>query len=452
MSEVEVDLDISALERLASEVLELKRRSRPRRPIVIEFCGSPKSGKTSCINSLIIFLKRNGFRTKLLAERASVCPINEKFDPLFNLWTSCSAIIELAERLANDRQTLDVIVSDRGVFDGLCWFSWLMEHGHLDSESYSRLSSFLTMKKFRASIDLVYVFKADPDVSMEREYATLLTRKEGSIMNRQMLNTYLETIDGVIAKYNGVFQRVESIDTTSIAQNHVSYAVTRSILEILRDVTMEKVGFIEAQPVAELASRIFHYRELKLLSPTLSYGNRDVVETTSNVLQPIPVVVVTNPSRDKVLVLKKRDTSLSSDSPERGHLLVYAGGHIRREDNLNGQGEPLHSVAMTALEREVREELGISISLNSDDPLCIWDKSTPVSKRHLAMCYVYETNLDSLKTRLDAYEFVAKGRSRSGRFLPVMEVAREPDLEEWSRTILERLFGQPIGGRLELSS
>lgn len=50
--------NIAKLEKLAQEVLQLKNIHRQRRPIVIEFCGSPKAGKTSSINSLNIFLKR----------------------------------------------------------------------------------------------------------------------------------------------------------------------------------------------------------------------------------------------------------------------------------------------------------------------------------------------------------------------------------------------------------
>ena len=47
---------IKDLEQLAAKVLKLKNESIPRRPIIIEFCGSPKSGKSSCINSLNLFL------------------------------------------------------------------------------------------------------------------------------------------------------------------------------------------------------------------------------------------------------------------------------------------------------------------------------------------------------------------------------------------------------------
>src|SRR5687767_6227441 len=91
----EAERTINKLEGMASALLKAKRAVRPRRPIVIEFCGTPKAGKTSCISSLVIFLKRNGFKVKVLTERASVCPIRDKFDPNFNVWTGCSALAEL---------------------------------------------------------------------------------------------------------------------------------------------------------------------------------------------------------------------------------------------------------------------------------------------------------------------------------------------------------------------
>jgi len=51
--------DIIDMEKIAADVLFLKNDMRQRRPIVIEFCGSPKSGKTSCITSLNIFFPRS---------------------------------------------------------------------------------------------------------------------------------------------------------------------------------------------------------------------------------------------------------------------------------------------------------------------------------------------------------------------------------------------------------
>ena len=69
---------IRELENLAIEILDFKAERKLRRPLLIEFCGSPKSGKSTTITSLNQFLKRNGFTTTVLTERASVCPVSNK--------------------------------------------------------------------------------------------------------------------------------------------------------------------------------------------------------------------------------------------------------------------------------------------------------------------------------------------------------------------------------------
>ncbi len=48
---------IEELKEKAAQVKEITGEYRKRRPLVIEFSGAPKSGKTSSINSLMQFLK-----------------------------------------------------------------------------------------------------------------------------------------------------------------------------------------------------------------------------------------------------------------------------------------------------------------------------------------------------------------------------------------------------------
>ncbi|MBK6344263.1 MAG: hypothetical protein IPF41_17245 [Flavobacteriales bacterium] len=103
---------IAELEKLAENVLRLKQLRGQRRPLLIEFCGSPKSGKSTTINSLNIFLRRNEFKTVVLTERASVCPIQSKTHPYFNLWTLSAAIAEILFHLDQGKDKVDVIISD----------------------------------------------------------------------------------------------------------------------------------------------------------------------------------------------------------------------------------------------------------------------------------------------------------------------------------------------------
>ena len=125
---------INDLQNLAEEVLALKSEHRQKRPIVIEFSGSPKAGKTSCINSLELFLKRNGFSVQIVQERASICPVSDKQSPMFNLWTACMSLAGLIGTLENKNNQVDVLILDRGIFDALCWFEWLASNSKMEEE------------------------------------------------------------------------------------------------------------------------------------------------------------------------------------------------------------------------------------------------------------------------------------------------------------------------------
>jgi len=444
MTENEIRGKIRELENLAKKILELKKTALPRRPIVLEFCGTPKSGKTSCLSSLNLFLKRNGFATRLLTERADVCPIQDKFNPLFNIWTANSATAELAAIFTEFGKTLDVIICDRGAFDALCWFEWLLEHDHMKPGDYEAATHYLTTDKFRQMIDLVYLLTASPQVAMEREYAHLLTREHGSIMNPKVLKEINEAIERAEQKYAGEFRCVRTIDTSDLYQNDVSYQVTKDVLETLLGLIVEKVGYFQREDLKRFEGRKhWTYGEFDP-PPRLHYGPRDKIEGNLSVVQPVPVLVITNKVRDRILVVKKRFHRVGRGSPEKDKLLVYMGGHIRQEDNLHGPNETLLSVAATTLSREIQEELSLPLNVTDDEPLCIWVKGNKRSQGHLAMAYLYEADFEHISFRLDSFEFVqTTGRSKSGRVLPVADL-RPEEMEDWSRIILTVKVGADL--------
>ena len=57
------------------------------------------------------------------------------------------------------------------------------------------MDQFLSMRELISYIDIVFIYKARPDVSIEREYASLLTDVSGSIMNETVLKEYLKAIE-----------------------------------------------------------------------------------------------------------------------------------------------------------------------------------------------------------------------------------------------------------------
>lgn len=434
---------IEKLENLASEVLKLKNQSVPRRPIVIEFCGSPKAGKSSCINSLELFLRRNGFRTRLLTERASVCPVKNKFDPYFNVWTVTSVLAELVEILSNHSKKYDVVIMDRGVFDGLCWFNFLRTRGNLDDDNFSSLESFLLMNKLKAVIDLIYIFTASAEVSLSREYANLLTEKTGSIMKPEVLDAFRESITSTAYKYDQVYQRIEVYDTSNKELNLVNYEVTNNILEILRENIEEKIGYFKTNEIDFDLGSTFSFSSAKLKDLNLNFDARHRVEDNDNFIQPIPILVIKEKQGNRAFVVRKNKKRTSKESPETGKTLLYLGGHIRKEDMYHSKEKDLLSISKYTLSREVKEEIGIDYhpSKNEINPLCLWVRNNNRSKKHLAICFVLTADLDLLKVNLDVNEFVTTGNTKSGKVFDVVELAKnENEFEDWSKLILAKLF------------
>lgn len=436
---------IKELEELSRSVLELKQSSIPRRPIVIEFCGSPKSGKSSCINSLDLFLRRNNFRTKVLTERASVCPVNNKFDPYFNIWTASTAIAELSMILANNSKDYDLVIMDRGIFDGICWFTWLREEKHLDQSNYLSLIQYLTMKRWREVIDLIYVFTASPEVSIDREYANLLTRKTGSIMRPKVLKSYKKVVESASQEYRHQFRKIECVDTSKIGINEVNYQVTKNILKILEDATVEKIAYFDKNGFETIEEHTFMYSSIPdEFRNNLQYEARTDVELDKTKIQPIPILIITNSERNKLIVAKKGQTRTGKKSPEANKILLYFGGHVRYEDSLaEDQQKDTIRVLQTALSREIKEELGIDVVPADDDPFCIWIQNTERSEKHLAICFVYEEDLEHLKFKLDKNEFITEKGSKSGKIVPVADILKDYDeLEDWSKYILQHFFAK----------
>lgn len=435
---------IIELQELAKDVLELKKNHRQKRPIVIEFSGSPKAGKTSSINSLELFLKRNGFTVQIIQERASVCPVSDKQSPMFNTWTSCMSLAGLIGTLENKKSTVDVLILDRGLFDSLCWFEWLVSTGKMENKNRKTAENFLLLDDFTKSVDIVFVFTVSPSISIEREYANLLTDKMGTIMNPKVLNEYLKALHKTIEHKEKFFQNVFEIDTSNKSQDEVGKEVTEKTLNSLKDLLMERIGYFESNDAIKemfACERVIPYSKIKTKIPKLLFGFRDDIEKTENYIQPIPIAVITNKKHNKVLVIRKNKGAMSLNSPERDKDLIYVGGHSRIEDTTASNINNFIAICKTTLKREINEEIGISVVISSTEPYCIYLPSKQ-NKKHIAICFLISVDDMSIKLRLDSQELVLnKGTSKSGRFIEIKEVALSNNLEDWSKMILEHSFG-----------
>lgn len=438
---------IDELKKIASEVKQIIGQYRKRRPIVIEFSGVPKSGKTSSINSLMQFLKRNDFKVKILQESASVCPVKDKHSPKFNLWTVCDSIKSLVGELESERTRYDVIIMDRGIFDAMCWFQWLVDNRKMEHEMQDIMKCFLGMDELTSCIDIVFVYKATPEVSIEREYASLLTDVPGSIMNQEVLGEYLNAIDVTVgyAEKEKIFRRVEIIDTSNINQNDVGKKVTETTLNILKEMFEENIGYIKMLPKIEQKfgeAYWMRFEEFEKLDGTkirIHFKQRSTLEEDKAFVQIVPIAVFKEKGTGEVLIVKKPDKAVGATSNEKGKILPYVGGHLRREDMTGKNENDFVSMCKTALKREVREELGIAISLDDVKPDFIYVKDGSRSDIHMAVCFLITEKKDTMKVRMESDELLTnRGKGKSGTFVPPETIT--DSVNPWGEIILERYF------------
>jgi thymidylate kinase len=183
--------DLAELGDRAKRVLESLEPDH--NPVVAELAGSPKSGKSTSIEILAHFLKRTGFKVWAPAEGASKrTPYHLKRDLVaFNTWTLNYAISEMLVAYYNVDHH-NVIFLDRGPFDSLAWMALLKRRKEIPDHEFDVVKDFAMHPRWSKLISRLYLFKCEPDVSLERENQSKLTRLPGTAMNPKMLAELLE--------------------------------------------------------------------------------------------------------------------------------------------------------------------------------------------------------------------------------------------------------------------
>jgi predicted NUDIX family phosphoesterase len=437
ISMTDIDTAILELEQKAADLVKLLNSRQAKRPLIIEFSGSPKAGKTMAISVLRLFLRRNGIRVETFAERASVAPMTTKGHINFNVWVSCASLQGMLEALEKD---IDIFIVDRGLFDALIWNQWLEMTGKITTSEAQVVSSFFTMERWLHLIDLVCIMKCSPKASIEREYANQLTTKRGAIMDETILAQLNESISHTTNKYRENFKRVYEIDTTSIVPRDGVTKITKETLSILQDFLDEPLcvipkkaldfeipayGFVNDRHKAELFSQL-----------VVKHGTflpRSIAERDPKYLIPIPCAIIM--FQGQVLVLKRK---------EQGHSLhdtyaIWAGGHVVKSDESDSG---IDGILKKALDRELSEEIFIRDEFETLQLGLVRTSEDERAARHIGIVYRADLSSPHVALALHQKEFrETKGKSMSGRLVPSERLVEIYDeMGDWSRYIVDEFW------------
>ena len=421
---------------------------------MIEFAGVPRAGKTTTLTHVQTFLKRCGFRTDVVVERASVCPVRDKKHANFNVWTACTTLAQILEKTQNPPKPDDpqILFLDRGLFDSICWMTMMEQISRIRQEERDLIRRFLTIDDWRKRITAVFVMLASPSDAMKREQGLLPVQDaSGSIMNKETLSQIREVNQICIKQLTDDFN-IFPIDTSSGEtrgdQKRTAEIVAETIISLVERHINENIlccpkdlitglfrgrcyiGNADATALTEV-----------FLGPNAVFRSRDEVEEDASVVQALPVVVVRNADGD-VLRLRRREKT--KDNPLHDKIVLWAGGHVRCEDADNG--DPLVHCAI----RELEEELRLQVERSSLRLIgATYFGNGERTSKHVGIIYEWRSNTNDVAAVLSRSEFVERsGTSLSGSFAKIEQLAEDVEKEKlkepWSVEIVRNYLAKNL--------
>jgi len=198
---------------------------------IIELFGLPRTGKTTGLRAIKEFLVEKGYKVRIIRERASVCPIDDKLHPFFNYWTAISLIKEYIE--AND-DDIDFVLADRGIFDAYVWVNLLTkkDEEHIKQEFLNLVNQNFIICNYYET----FYFYSDLNTIMKREHERQVKKHTGRIMNPDTLAGYSKSFMEIEPELNK-WCSIKKMDTSNLTiQQTISKICTELEITIANNV------------------------------------------------------------------------------------------------------------------------------------------------------------------------------------------------------------------------
>lgn len=220
------------------ELQKLKQLCSLPKPFVIEFSGTPRTGKTTTINNLYDFFKKGGFKVKLIEEFTTSKYYKENLKDKFskmNLQDRNIAIVEevlkqLREELVKDNE---IILIDRSINDRQIWNYRIYSRGDISNDKYFELrDKYCNISSHL--IDFLVVTYADPLVSLKRDYLCSLTLEKRNFLNSENIDEYNKCLNEVKDLLVDCVEDQLFLDTSSKNISDISIEVAENIMPVMR--------------------------------------------------------------------------------------------------------------------------------------------------------------------------------------------------------------------------
>ncbi len=132
---------------------------------VIEFYGMPKAGKSTQIDILETYFKREKQKkVRVVHEGARICPIDKEDRFHYNIWSLNNTINRIIE---TKKQSFDYVLIDRGVIDHIAFTQALYKSKYITKKQMEITISYA--KQFIGLEDIAFCCFMDPEETIDRE-------------------------------------------------------------------------------------------------------------------------------------------------------------------------------------------------------------------------------------------------------------------------------------------
>ena len=220
------------------ELQKLKALSPLSKPFVIEFSGTPRTGKTTTINNLYDFFKKGGFKISLLEEFTTSKYYKEIFKKKYSDVSSTESNIAIIEEVTNQLEKaldsdVDIILVDRSINDRQIWNYRRYLRGNMPEEIYKQAKEKYSLISQKL-IDILVITYTDSLTALKRDYTSSLALEKRRFLNIDNLNEYNKSLNDLNELLKTTVKDFIFLDTTFIGTNDVSIEIASQIMTVLR--------------------------------------------------------------------------------------------------------------------------------------------------------------------------------------------------------------------------
>ncbi|MBQ6495056.1 MAG: HD domain-containing protein [Bacilli bacterium] len=220
------------------ELQKLKALCALSKPFVIEFSGTPRTGKTTTINNLYDFFKKGGFNTTIIEEFTTSRYYKEVFKQKYKDVSSTESNMAIIEEVTRQLEEAlnsgkEIILIDRSINDRQIWNYRRYIRGDMPEELYVE-SREKYSELSRKLIDFLVITYAEPLISLKRDYNSSLALEKRNFLNIDNLNEYNRSLRDLQELFETSVEDSILLDTSSMGMDEVSVEIASQIMPAMR--------------------------------------------------------------------------------------------------------------------------------------------------------------------------------------------------------------------------